>query len=79
MPIQEKVGTHQKALTINLDAAIFGSFAEIGRGSGSGPLVFDGGGASGTVAKTISPTTRKSATTSTAAVLATFRNLAWKP
>jgi hypothetical protein len=29
---EEKIGTHQKALSINLDRAIFGSFAEIGAG-----------------------------------------------
>ncbi len=54
MPIQEKVGTHQKALTINLDAAIFGSFAEIGAGQEVAHWFLTVGGASGTVAKTIS-------------------------
>jgi len=54
MPIQEKVGTHQKALTINLDAAIFGSFAEIGAGQEVARWFLTVGGASGTVAKTIS-------------------------
>ena len=54
MPIEEKVGTHQKALTINLDAAIFGSFAEIGAGQEVARWFLTVGGASGTVAKTIS-------------------------
>lgn len=54
MPAGEKVGTHQKALTINLDAAIFGSFAEIGAGQEVARWFLIVGGASGTVAKTIS-------------------------
>lgn len=54
MPTAEKVGTHQKALTINLDAAIFGSFAEIGAGQEVAHWFLTVGGASGTVAKTIS-------------------------
>jgi hypothetical protein len=54
MPTEEKVGTHQKALTINLDAAIFGSFAEIGAGQEVARWFLTVGGASGTVAKTIS-------------------------
>ncbi|HKM68030.1 MAG TPA: hypothetical protein VJX70_12755 [Candidatus Acidoferrum sp.] len=54
MPAEEKIGTHQKALTINLDAAIFGSFAEIGAGQEVAHWFLTVGGASGTVAKTIS-------------------------
>jgi len=54
MPIGEKVGTHQKALTINLDGSIFGSFAEIGAGQEVARWFLTVGGASGTVAKTIS-------------------------
>jgi hypothetical protein len=54
MPTDEKVGTHQKALTINLDGAIFGSFAEIGAGQEVARWFLTVGGASGTVAKTIS-------------------------
>src|ERR1700758_4396005 len=54
MAIQQKVGTHQKALTINLDADIFGSFAEIGAGQEVARWFLTVGGASGTVAKTIS-------------------------
>ena len=54
MPTDEKVGTHQKALTINLDAAVFGSFAEIGAGQEVARWFLTVGAASGTVAKTIS-------------------------
>jgi hypothetical protein len=54
MPADTKVGTHQKALTINLNAAIFGSFAEIGAGQEVARWFLTVGGASGTVAKTIS-------------------------
>jgi hypothetical protein len=54
MPTDEKVGTHQKALTINLNDSIFGSFAEIGAGQEVARWFLTVGGASGTVAKTIS-------------------------
>ncbi len=54
MPTKEKIGTHQKALSINLDSAIFGSFAEIGAGQEVARWFLTVGGASGTVAKTIS-------------------------
>jgi hypothetical protein len=54
MAIDEKVGTHQKALTINLNASVFGSFAEIGAGQEVARWFLTVGGASGTVAKTIS-------------------------
>jgi len=54
MPTDEKVGTHQKALSINLDGSIFGSFAEIGAGQEVARWFLTVGGASGTVAKTIS-------------------------
>ncbi len=50
----EKLGTHQKALSINLDATVFGSFAEIGAGQEVARWFLRVGGASGTVAKTIS-------------------------
>ncbi len=50
----EKFGTHQKALRINLDAHKYGTFAEIGAGQEVGRWFFRVGGASGTVAKTIS-------------------------
>jgi hypothetical protein len=54
MPTNEKISTHQKALTINLNASIFGSFAEIGAGQEVARWFLTVGGASGTVAKTIS-------------------------
>jgi len=54
MAADEKVGTHQKALSINLDNSKFGSFAEIGAGQEVARWFLIVGGASGTVAKTIS-------------------------
>src|ERR1700734_181543 len=54
MPSTEKLDTHHKALTLNLDAAAFGSFAEIGAGQEVSHWFFVVGGASATVAKTIS-------------------------
>jgi hypothetical protein len=50
----EKIDTHQKALTLNLDPSTFGSFAEIGAGQEVARWFLVVGGASGTVAKTIS-------------------------
>jgi hypothetical protein len=50
----EKHGTPQKALLINLDPTVFGSFAEIGAGQEVARWFLRVGGASGTVAKTIS-------------------------
>lgn len=46
--------THQKALAVNLDPTSFGSFAEIGAGQEVARWFLRVGGASGTVAKTIS-------------------------
>ena len=46
--------TNQKALQINLDAKRYGTFAEIGAGQEVARWFFRAGGASGTVAKTIS-------------------------
>jgi len=54
MDTTEKQGTHQKALSINLDGSVFGSFAEIGAGQEVARWFLRVGGASGTVAKTIS-------------------------
>ena len=54
MPSTEKLDTHQKALTLNLDPSTFGSFAEIGAGQEVARWFLVVGGASGTVAKTIS-------------------------
>lgn len=46
--------TNRKALTINLDEPKYGTFAEIGAGQEVARIFFQAGGASGTVAKTIS-------------------------
>jgi len=54
MPSTEKLDTHRKALTVNLDASTFGSFAEIGAGQEVARWFLVVGGASGTVAKSIS-------------------------
>src|SRR5262245_19905181 len=51
---QESIGTHQKALRINLDPSKYGTFAEIGAGQEVARWFFRVGGASGTIAKTIS-------------------------
>jgi hypothetical protein len=48
------VSTHDKALGINIDAARYGTFAEIGAGQEVARWFFHVGGAAGTVAKTIS-------------------------
>jgi hypothetical protein len=48
------LGTKQKALRINLDPRLYGSFAEIGAGQETAAIFFKAGGASGTVAKTMS-------------------------
>jgi hypothetical protein len=50
----QKLDTHHKALTLNLDPSIFGSFAEIGAGEEVARWFLLVGGASGTVAKAIS-------------------------
>jgi hypothetical protein len=54
MPSAQKLDTHHKALTLNLDPSQFGSFAEIGAGQEVARWFLFVGGASGTVAKTIS-------------------------
>lgn len=54
MPANEKFDTHHKALSINLDESMFGTFAEIGAGQEVARWFLSVGGASGTVAKTIS-------------------------
>src|SRR3954470_20848169 len=46
--------TNRKALTINLDEQKYGTFAEIGAGQEVARIFFQAGGASGTIAKTIS-------------------------
>ena len=54
MPSTEKLDTHRKALTLNLDTSKFGTFAEIGAGQEVARWFLVVGGASGTVAKSIS-------------------------
>jgi len=49
-----ELGTHDKALRINIDAARYGTFAEIGAGQEVARWFFHVGGAAGTVAKTMS-------------------------
>src|ERR1041384_3132170 len=51
---QEITGTHQKALHINLDPSKYGTFAEIGAGQEVARWFFRVGGASGTIAKSMS-------------------------
>jgi hypothetical protein len=54
MPNAQKLDVRHKALTLNLAASTCGSFAEIGAGQEVARLFLVVGGASGTVAKTIS-------------------------
>ena len=51
---KELLTTNRKALTINLDEPKYGTFAEIGAGQEVARVFFQTGGASGTIAKTIS-------------------------
>ena len=51
---KELLTTNRKALTINLDDPRYGTFAEIGAGQEVARHFFQAGGASGTIAKTIS-------------------------
>jgi len=51
---KELLTTNRKALTVNLDQAEYGTFAEIGAGQEVARWFFQAGGAAGTVAKTIS-------------------------
>jgi len=52
--VAQELNTHQRALQINLDRGIYGTFAEIGGGQEVAGWFFRVGGAAGTVAKTIS-------------------------
>jgi hypothetical protein len=51
---REVLGTHQKALQINLDPSKYGTFAEIGAGQEVARWFFRVGGAAGTIAKSMS-------------------------
>src|ERR1041385_2525148 len=54
MKAEMDVGTNKKAFQINLDARKYGTFAEIGAGQEVARRFFQVGGASGTIAKTMS-------------------------
>ena len=54
MNAEMDIGTNKKAFQINLDAKKYGTFAEIGAGQEVARRFFQVGGASGTVAKTMS-------------------------
>ena len=54
MEAKQKITTKGKALAINFDDTIYGSFAEIGGGQEVAANFFRAGGASGTIAKTMS-------------------------
>src|ERR1700729_3804673 len=54
MESSELLTTNRKALTINLDQAKYGTFAEIGAGQEVARNLFQAGGAADTVAKSIS-------------------------
>jgi hypothetical protein len=56
---QEIIPTNRKALKINIDSPFYGSFAEIGGGQETARHFFMAGGASGTIAKTISAYDKK--------------------
>ena len=51
---KELLTTTQKARRINFDAPVYGTFAEIGAGQEVAREFFHAGGASGTIAKSIS-------------------------
>lgn len=52
--LREQLGTHQKALRVNIDQSIYGTFAEIGAGQEVARWFFRVGGAAGTMAKAMS-------------------------
>jgi hypothetical protein len=51
---RDQQDTHQKALQVNLDPALYGTFAEIGAGQEVARWFFRVGGAAGTIAKAMS-------------------------
>lgn len=53
MSVPQKLTARQKALEINLDPLLYGTFAEIGAGQEVARHFFQAGGAAGTVAKTM--------------------------
>lgn len=54
MTAHEAIGTHEKALRVNLDPRRYGTFAEIGAGQEVVRWFFRVGGAAGTISKSIS-------------------------
>jgi len=54
------IPTNRKALIINIDTKLFGTFAEIGGGQEVARHFFQAGGSSETIAKTISAYDKKS-------------------
>jgi len=54
MEQSRNLGTREKALKINLDRKVYGSFAEIGAGQEVAATFFQAGGASGTIALSVS-------------------------
>ncbi len=54
MEVVRMPSTKEKTLALNLDGSIYGSFAEIGAGQETAANFFKAGGASGTIAKTMS-------------------------
>jgi hypothetical protein len=54
MNSSELLTTNRKALTVNLDETKYGTFAEIGAGEEVARQFFQAGGASGTIAKSVS-------------------------
>ncbi|VAW26038.1 Nicotinamide mononucleotide adenylyltransferase, partial [hydrothermal vent metagenome] len=54
MEVKKRLSTKEKSLAINFDTTIYGSFAEIGAGQEVAANFFKAGGASGTIAKTMS-------------------------
>ena len=50
----KEIGTKQKALAINLDPQVYGSFSEVGAGQDVAANFFKAGASSGTIAKTMS-------------------------
>ena len=52
--MRQKLETEQKALEINLDDSVYGTFAEIGAGQEVARYFFQVGAAAGTIAKTMS-------------------------
>ncbi|TVR85253.1 MAG: TonB-dependent receptor, partial [Saprospirales bacterium] len=51
---ERKLDTDQKALEVNLNPSIYGTFAEIGAGQEVARYFFKVGAAAGTIAKTMS-------------------------